>query len=235
MQAQKKFKERKIDMVTRPFFVPRFDKVGVDVKTSAPFAWNPGFAVSQKKKNVHALHDAIRFDVCPQSRPLEVSSKSDDEVGVSLSAFNLTLTMDGQACTVESVFQASKVFEGGIGPFHELYAAPSGEVHAKVKALRGTPLVAFDENGVVWPLNPTRAFYDWIYCLALHEHKDLVAKLSGYDSFTDIEFNPKRSLNCQAYAVALYLSMSAAGVLEEALSGKDAFLRCHPQEAVQVW
>ena len=235
MQAQKKFKERKIDMVTRPFFVPRFDKVGVDVKTSAPFAWNPGFAVSQKKKNVHALHDAIRFDVCPQSRPLEVSSKSDDEVGVSLSAFNLTLTMDGRACTVESVFQASKVFEGGVGPFHELYAAPSGEVHAKVKALRGTPLVAFDENGVVWPLNPTRAFYDWIYCRALHEHKDLIEKLSGYDSFTDIEFNPKRSLNCQAYAVALYLSMSAAGVLEEALSGKDAFLRCHPQEAVQVW
>ena len=29
----------------------------------------------------------------------------------------------------------------------------------------------------------------------------------NYEAFTDIEFNPEKSLNCQAYSAALYSSM----------------------------
>ena len=47
-------------MVTRPVFIPEMNHVGVRVISSAPFAWNPGFSMVQKKKNVAALHSAIK-------------------------------------------------------------------------------------------------------------------------------------------------------------------------------
>lgn len=55
---------------------------------SPGFTWNGGFAVSQKQKNIVALHAAYhkRF---PKSIILEISSKSLQEVGIKLSAFNL--------------------------------------------------------------------------------------------------------------------------------------------------
>ena len=34
-----------------------------------------------------------------------------------------------------------------------------------------------------------------------------------YQAFTDIEFNPEKSLNCQAYSAALYLSMIKNNIL----------------------
>ena len=46
-----------------------------------------------------------------------------------------------------------------------------------------------------------------------------------YQCFTDIEFNPKRSVNCQAHAVALYLSLCKLNLLEEALESPESFLR----------
>ena len=45
-----------------------------------------------------------------------------------------------------------------------------------------------------------------------------------YDAFTDIEFNPQKSINCQAEAVAIYVSLHRQGLLNEALKGKDEFL-----------
>ena len=56
----------------------------------------------------------------------------------------------------------------------------------------------------------------------------LAAAVETYDAFTDIEFNPERSLNCQARSAALYRSLVHAGKLEEALSSQEAFLRIHP-------
>ena len=45
-----------------------------------------------------------------------------------------------------------------------------------------------------------------------------------YQAFTDIEFNPKKSINCQAYSVALYVSLRQRGLLEETIKNKDSFL-----------
>ncbi|TON36462.1 hypothetical protein CGH58_23515, partial [Vibrio parahaemolyticus] len=42
--------------------------------------------------------------------------------------------------------------------------------------------------------------------------------------FTDIEFNPEKSINCQAHAVALYRSLVHNGVLQQALSSPSEFL-----------
>ncbi len=214
-------------MANRPVFFPRFDAVGVEER-HYEFEWFPGFAPSQKRKCVAALHGAVRREK-PDARVLEVSRRSEIEAGVALSAFNLKLPVDGTPCTVESVFQAGKVFEDGVGPFPELRTREPKLVRDVVRARSaGHPLDAFETDGVRWPLLPRTAFYDWLYLNALRANPELAAAVETYDAFTDIEFNPEKSLNCQAAAAALYRSLVHAGKLEEALSSREAFLRIHP-------
>ena len=214
-------------MANRPVFFPRFDAVGVEER-HYEFEWFPGFAPSQKRKCVAALHGAVRREK-PDTRVLEVSRRSEIEAGVALSAFNLKLPVDGTPCTVEAVFQAGKVFEDGVGPFPELGTRDPKLVRDVVRARSaGHPLVAFETDGVRWPLLPRTAFYDWLYLKALVANPELAAAVETYDAFTDIEFNPEKSLNCQAAAAALYRSLVHAGLLDEALSSQEAFLRIHP-------
>ena len=214
-------------MAERPVFFPRFDAVGVSERYYE-FEWFPGFAPSQKRKCVAALHGAVRREK-PDARVLEVSRRSEIDAGIALSAFNLKLPVDGTPCTVEAVFQAGKVFEDGVGPFPELRTRDPKLVRDVVRARSaGHPLAAFEADGVRWPLLPRTAFYDWLYLNALRANPELAAAVETYDAFTDIEFNPEKSLNCQAAAAALYRSLVHAGKLDEALSSQEAFLRIHP-------
>jgi hypothetical protein len=73
-------------------------------------------------------------------------------------------------------------------------------------------------------LEPQTAFYDWVYISALIARKDLAEGLSKYSAFTDIEFNPEKSINCQAYSVALFVSLQRGNLLEQATSSQKAFL-----------
>jgi len=82
-------------------------------EVSVAFRWHPGFAVSQKRRNVAALHEAAAAQGLGPL--LEVSSKSEDALGRGLSAFALRLPVAGGEAAVESAFQGSKVFERG-GP-----------------------------------------------------------------------------------------------------------------------
>ena len=44
-----------------------------------------------------------------------------------------------------------------------------------------------------------------------------------YNAFTDIEFNPVKSLNCQARSLAIYVSLCQTNLLEEALKNAQTF------------
>ena len=102
-------------MVTRPIYAPF-------VQVYAPeFTWNGGFAVSQKQKNITALHAAHRKRF-PESITLEISSKSLQEAGVKLSAFNLNKYVPELEASilVECVFQGGKIFAAG-GSYTDLY------------------------------------------------------------------------------------------------------------------
>lgn len=211
-------------MSTRPCYRPLDKFVGYRTVESAPFIWAGGFAFSQKQKNVVALHDAIhRID--PSAKVLEISSKSLQPLGVSLSAFNLKFRHGGAECSVESVFQASKVFDGGVGPFPELYSHDSREVRHHVQDVSaGHRLLAFELDGVRWELEPKTAFFFRLYIQALLANPELAEEVKGFDAFTDIEFNPKRQVNCQAAAAAFYVSLCKTGKLEEAMSSREAFV-----------
>ena len=213
-------------MATRPCYRPLGKFVGYRTVESAPFAWAGGFAFSQKQKNVVSLHDAIhRID--PAAKVLEISSKSLQPLGVSLSAFNLKFPHNGAECSVESVFQASKVFEG-VGPFPELYSYDSREVrHHVQEASAGHRLLAFEFDGVRWGLEPKTAFFYWLYIQALVANPQLAEAVKEFDAFTDIEFNPKRQVNCQAAAAAFDGALCRKGRREEGRASREAFRGSH--------
>ena len=49
------------------------------------------------------------------------------------------------------------------------------------------------------------------------DFKELADEITNYNGFTDIEFNPKKSINCQAYSAALYSSLQHSGLLKKSL------------------
>jgi type I restriction enzyme M protein len=55
-------------------------------------------------------------------------------------------------------------------------------------------------------------------------HPELTEQAVEYDAFSDIAFNPKKSFNCQARSVAVYVSLFRQGLLQEALKDKESFL-----------
>ncbi|UNU73301.1 hypothetical protein LU293_09600 [Moraxella nasovis] len=77
--------------------------------------------------------------------------------------------------------------------------------------------------GSKWELNPTTAFYDWLYINALNQNKQYHHELLSYQAFTDIEFNPEKSINCQAYSVAMFVALAKNDMLG-VLKDKEAFL-----------
>jgi hypothetical protein len=78
--------------------------------------------------------------------------------------------------------------------------------------------------GNEWPLVPKTAFYDWLYLTALSPHKEYLKKLYLYKGFTDIEFNPKKSINCQARTCALLISLLKLNRLDYALASQENFI-----------
>lgn len=211
-------------MAERPIFIPATEGKALVRTKHVRFHWFPGMAVSQKQKSVDSLHEAA-CELAGITRVLEVSSKSRDELGVALSAFNLTFTTIKYQLTmsVECAYQSSKVFERG-GPFSDIMAMTSREAKKDERLKSSGRLMAFRFFGVDWPLEPQTAFYDWLYINALKKQPSLAEEILSYSAFTDIEFNPERSVNCQAYAVALYIALHKRSLLDEATASKEAFL-----------
>lgn len=210
-------------MATRPLFVPVPDGTPSVSTVDLEFKWHPGFAVSQRQKNVDAMHE--RAADMGFRRVLEISTKSASEVGRALSAFNLAITwkLTGERSIVEGLFQGSKVFEGG-GPYHDLYSVSGREAKRDPRVRNSGPLLGFNLRGTEWGLEPKTAFYDWLYVTALLRNPDLAEEVLAYDGFTDVEFNPKRSINCQAHSAALFVAMQRSGRLADAPLSPDVFV-----------
>ena len=209
-------------MARRPVFVPDSDKPYVS-EVSLDFEYFLGSSIQQKQRSVASLHASYvaRF---PSSRVLEVSSKSERDIGVQLSAFNLMIEYPGRgSCSVECAFQASKVFLHG-GPFVDLFNASSRAAKSDRRLRESGKLVGFKYFEHEFPLEPKTYFYDWLYASTLCRHDKLVEQVMMFDAFTDIEHNPERSINCQARSVAKVVGLARAGLLADALQSPRAFL-----------
>jgi hypothetical protein len=221
-------------MAQRPIFVPAVEGKWppmVDA-VNTEFTWYPGLAVSRKQKSVRSLHESgARI-----GRILEVSSKSELPLGQELSAFRLQVALaDGRQRCVEVVFQCSKRFEHA-GPFPNLLDQDVCEVRAIVRRVENGRLQGFVLDGVEWNLVPRTAFYDFVYLSALCANPKAGDALMDFAGFTDIEFNPAKSLNCQARSCALYCALRRAGRLRDVMGSASAFLAAarfmYPREEV---
>jgi len=127
--------------------------------------------------------------------------------------------------SVECAYQGSKVFENG-GPYHELYSVASLKAKTDERLHNSGNLVAFNFCGEDFPTEPKTAFYNWLYMTALFQKKrDFVKELEVFQGFSDIVFNPNRSINCQARAAALFVSLSKNGLIDEKIfRDKDYYL-----------
>lgn len=208
-------------MAKRPAFYNYCNKV---VSKTYFFEWFPGFAISQKQKSIEILHNAI-LQADSNARPLEISTKSKQDIGIKLSAFNLKLINH----TLENIFQSSKVFENG-GPYLDLLEMlPQNAKHDK-RLINSGNLKMFRYQNEDFPLTPKTLFYDYIYINAVKESltKDEINTISNYNYFTDIEFNPTKSINTQARTTSLIkLLLEEYGYIPD--FSKDEFIQYHKE------
>lgn len=209
-------------MAERPVFVSLQSSRELVKEVYIDIKWNPGFAPVQKKKNIMALHQAAaQSGYAPL---LEISSKSEDKLGQHLSAFHLRVRESGmREIRLEAAFQGSKVFEKG-GPFTDLYSVEGKIAKRDPRLQHSGPLIGFRFNGLSFPLEPKTIFYDWLYINAIYPHREWLERLYSYAGFTDIEFNPSKSINCQARSCALFVSLMKNDLLHEAVTSSQAFI-----------
>ena len=166
-------------MAIRPIYISTNILEIPFIKRDVSFDWVKGMTSSQKCKRRDSLHYAISktYDM---NKILEISTKSNKDLGVNLSALNLTIPLsNGSEKTVENIYQLSKVYENNV-------------------------IKEFKYNKTVFEKDPYSMYYDYLYILALYFHKDYWEELNNYDIFTDIEFNPNKQLNTQARAAAIW-------------------------------
>jgi Family of unknown function (DUF6977) len=209
-------------MAERPIFLPTPTQDELVKELSVKLTWHSGFAEIQKKRNIQALHEeAARLGYAPL---LEVSTKSDDKVGQHLSAFHLKVHSSIGDIPLECAFQGSKVFERG-GPYTDLFTVDPRTAKRDPRLRDSGNLIAFEFQGVRFPLEPKTVFYDWLYIGAIFPHREWLSRLSKFVGFTDIEFNPERSINCQARSMALFFSLKSNQLLQEAMKSPETFLQ----------
>jgi len=208
-------------MAERPIFLPSNTHNSLVEEKVVAFLWHKGMHPSQKKKNVKELHTAAAEKGL--SPLLEISTKSDEELGRSLSAFNLSIELSsGIHIPLECAYQASKVFERG-GPYTDLLSVTAREAKQDARLKNSGQLIDFCFEGRKFPPVPMTAFYDWLYIKAIYPRRDELQVLSRYKGFTDIEFNPKTAVNCQARSCATFVSLERLGLLEQCVDSQDRF------------
>lgn len=192
------------------------------------FKWYAGFSPAQKQRSINELHEAITGPEA-NAKPLEISTKSTNELGVKLSAFNLKLN----GYTLENIFQSSKVFRLG-GPFRDLLEVEPKEAKKDERLRRHGPIVGFNYDGHDFPIEPKTVFYDYIYIKAVRQSisADEISRISDFTHFTDIEFNPQKSINTQARTVAIIkLMLEKFGELPDMTV--EEFIEFHKENVIE--
>lgn len=206
-------------MAIRPFFMISDSEIFKE--DNCEFTFYTGFALSQKQKSIASLHEQI-LKKYSNAKILEVSRKSENPLGIALSAFNLTLPINNNEYPVENIFQSSKVFSNG-GPYKDLLFVHPREAKRDERLKTSGKLISFELNSNTWEIEPKTLFYDWLYIHALYRNKKLINEIIQYDTFTDIEFNPNKSFNCQARSVAIFVSLYKKGLIKSYLYDKNLF------------
>ena len=196
--------QKNIGKTARPIFIPLRDNIGV-IEQDIEFDWHMGMSAEVRKRSIRSLHKEAKKQGF--NKILEASSKSEQQIGIQLSAFFLKNIKN---YPVENLFQSSKVFENG-GPYRDLLTVTPREAKKDNRLKESGKMTKFSFNNKDFPLEPKSLFYDWLYLNVLFSDRnsDLREELfnNHFDAFSDIEFNPNKSFSCQARTLALCVSL----------------------------
>ncbi|TXD98633.1 hypothetical protein ES754_04035 [Psychrobacter frigidicola] len=199
----------------RPVFMPRVNSDNLVKTDMVRFERHVGFASRQKKKSINDLHQVIRKKY-GFNNVLELSSKSGNKLSFLLSPLSLKLANEhnGQQYSVENAFQSSMIFENG-GPYSDLLTVPPRQAKKDERLITSGELMSYNYFGIEWSVEPLTAFYDWLYVNALKQNSQLHEEVVQYQAFTDITFNPKKSIHCAAYALAMFVALHKRELLDD--------------------
>lgn len=211
---QNPIEQRKNLVELKPVFMPRVNSDNLVKTDMVRVERHIGFASRQKKKSINDLHQVIRKKY-GFNNVLEMSSKSGNKLSFLLSPLSLKLTNDdGSQYSVENAFQSSMIFEDG-GPYIDLLTVAPRQAKKDERLMTSGELIGYNYFGMEWSVEPLTAFYDWLYVNALKQNPELHEAVMQYQAFTDIEFNPKKSIHCGAYALAMFVALNKRGLLDE--------------------
>ena len=198
----------------RPVFMPRVNSDNLVKTDMVRFERHVGFASRQKKKSINDMHQVIRKKY-GFNHVLELSSKSGNKLSFLISPLSLKLTNEngGEPYSVENAFQSSMVFEDG-GPYTDLLSAPPRQAKKDERLITSGELIGYNYFGMEWSVEPLTTFYDWLYVNALKQNPQLHEEVMQYQAFTDMEFNPKKSIHSSAYALAMFVALHKRELLD---------------------
>ncbi len=205
---------------TRPIFIPEPSSPELVKEINLQFEWFMGMARAQKQRSLDAFH--TEAEVAGYSHVLEISTYSLQPLGVQLSAFNLFFNSGSSLGTVEELYQKSKVLSRDEDRFSET-----------ADKMKGEKPISFLFENYSWPLNPQTCFYDWLYVNALHQNQKLAKQIFEFDAFTDIAYNPKKSLGTQARSAALYVALTKLNKIKEIIKPSNFIVLLNQYDYMQ--
>ena len=213
-QTQNPMEQMQSAVEHRPVFMPRVNSENLVKTDMVRFERHVGFASRQKKKSINDMHQVIRKKY-GFNHVLELSSKSGNKLSFLLSSLSLKLTNEngGEPYSVENAFQSSMVFEDG-GPYTDLLSAPPRQAKKDERLITSGELIGYNYFGMEWSVEPLTTFYDWLYVNALKQNPQLHEEVMQYQAFTDMEFNPKKSIHSSAYALAMFVALHKRELLD---------------------
>ena len=142
-------------MAIRPVFEV-LEEEKLFARCNVEFKWTDGRTTGKVRKNIQALHENY-LAAHPDKKVLEISTKSEDELGQKLSAFNLMIR---EGVSFESAYQGSKVFQRG-GPYTNLIDKPAVYAKSDARLKNSGALIGFNFEGKDYPNDPPTFFYNW--------------------------------------------------------------------------
>lgn|GEM_PF-97942 len=203
-------------MANRPVFMP-LERFPYYQQISVDFQYTTGFEAEKRQKNIEAIHDRFGLKF-PDKKILEISAFSLQPEGEVLSSMKLLRRLPSreERLSVENIYQAGRFFTED-GPFLDLLDMTPEMAREDERLEKSGSLLGYTFDGDVVPHDPPQFFFNWLYLNALlePENEEIAGRLMDYDAFSDIEFNPSRSINGQGRAAAMYVSLRRMGLLEK--------------------
>jgi hypothetical protein len=206
-------------MATRTVFVPLctfpwFKEYYID------FDWVPGLEKTQIQKSIRNLHKEAKH-VLGIEKILEVSTRSEDVLGLKLSAFNLKVRSTDCLSSIESTYQSSKVFENSVQYIDIIQKdALAAKTDARLK--NSGKLTGYRFQSLEFRLLPSPNFYDYLYIRGLIESGE-AERVLDFEAFTDHAFSGHgkviegKSVNCQARSLAIFVGLSLSNQQDSAI------------------